>query len=191
MRILRCGVLSLRAPRLSQRSRRLNEPVSAKGMGKNRFCCAPRDRGWSHRWPGVFVYHAGGRSFGAGVTPSCIAVNACSIFGIPLRLIIGDFLAQDPWAHCGARSTNAIVDVPRPMGVIVTLALSRGRRTVRHRTLPAPCAHRVCTRWYSRRRRPGNIRPLPKRVTDALDVPSAIRHPHRTWAARACCAVSR
>jgi GT2 family glycosyltransferase len=108
----------------------LDASVFGKGYGEETdFCLRAQKLGWSHRLAAdVFVYHAGGRSFGA---------RRAALLDRSQRLInmrhsgydrfIADFIAQDPLNPLRRRlDEQRLVACERPFVLLVTLALSGG-----------------------------------------------------------------
>jgi hypothetical protein len=145
-------LLSLPAPRLPTDVGSLDAAVFDKGYGEETdFCLRARRRGWSHQLAAdVFVYHAGGLSFGS---------RRAALLDRSQRLLnlrhpgydrfIAGFLAQDPLHALRRRlDEHRLSAFAGRFVLLVTLALTGGVDrfvTERCRSLRA----RACFRWCS------------------------------------------
>jgi glycosyltransferase involved in cell wall biosynthesis len=97
----------------------LREDVFAQGYGEeNDWCLRAGDRGWRHvAEAGMFVAHAGGRSFGHA-RPLLMARNAPLLDRLhpQYRQAVRDFLRADPLRHCKRRVAAACWEAGRSPG---------------------------------------------------------------------------
>jgi GT2 family glycosyltransferase/glycosyltransferase involved in cell wall biosynthesis len=152
----------------------LNASVFGKGYGEETdFCLRARHHGWSHRLAAdVFVYHAGGRSF--GVRREALLHRSQRLLNLRhpgFDRFIADFLAKDPLgALRRGLDEHRLSAFPGRFVLLVTLALTGGvARFVaeRCRAIRAQGLFPLVLRPHEA----GNSRRC-ELWTDALDVPN-------------------